>query len=382
MDCSVGVSAVTDSNEVPGEPRFEFTRRTFMEQTGRTGSAAFLAQYALSTEVSEAINGDDWTPTQEMPTVDEEALIELDVDEARVVQAMTARIMPSDEVGPGAVDTGVVYFIDRQLAGAWGFGENFYLEPPFKNRYAGAKPNQGYQSRLTPRELYKFAIDWTNDYARQEYGAAFIDLSADEQDQVLLDIQNNEPDNFQSIFPEEFFELLRQNTLEGMYCDPAYEGNRNMAGWKMKEFPGSPGALGSYRDLIGEEEFLNLQPRSIEDDVEAVGVETGILPADAGASEEANGGDDVATGDEGTGGEGGATGGGGGQSQPAADQSHGHGYKHAEGVELPDGEASGDPVPGHGPRWALVDEDDDESSAVANEDVAENPADRAGGDDR
>lgn len=370
---------MTDSNKGGGEPRFEFTRRTFMEQTGRTGSAAFLAQYALSSATGHALGQEEWEPTDELPGVDEKALLELHVDEARVVQAMAARIMPSDEFGPGAVDAGVVYFIDRQLNGAWGYGENFYLEPPFRNRYEGAKPNQGYQASLPPREIYKLSVDWINDYAQREYGGEFIDLSPEQQDQVLLDVQNNEPDNFRSIRPQEFFQILRRNTLEGMYCDPAYEGNENMVGWKMKEFPGSPGALGTYRDLIQEEEFLNLQPRSVEDDVEAVGIETGVLPEESGAASGTGGG------------AGGADEGDQGQAQSAdgtaesrashGGHGHGHGYKHGEGTELPGEGKTGDPVPGHGPRWELLDaESDGEADAAANDDVARSPADREGGD--
>lgn len=384
---------MTDNTDNADEPRFEFTRRTFMEQTGTTGSAAVLAQIGLASGAGVALGQDDeWQPTEEPPGVDEEALIELDVDEARVVQAMAARIMPSDEFGPGAVDAGVVYFIDRQLAGAWGFGENFYLEPPFRNRYEGAKPNQGYQTRLTPREVYKFSVDWINDYAERQYGAEFIDLSAEEQDQVLMDVEDNVPNNFKSIQPEEFFELLRQNTLEGMYCDPVYEGNRDMMGWKMKEFPGSPGALGTYRDLIQEEEFLNLQPRNIEDDVEAVGIETG-LPEEAapsmgtesgGQAADGNESGDASTATDGDGQSGETETGSAGQSADAREASHSHdhgSYKHGEDVDLPEGEEAGEPVPGHGPRWALVDEDDD-SDAAANEDVARSPTDRSeGGDD-
>jgi gluconate 2-dehydrogenase gamma chain len=41
-------------------------------------------------------------------------------DEALIVAAAAARIMPSDDSGPGAREAGVAIFIDRQLAGPWG----------------------------------------------------------------------------------------------------------------------------------------------------------------------------------------------------------------------------------------------------------------------
>ena len=35
-----------------------------------------------------------------------------------------------------------------------------------------------------------------------------------------------------------FFALLRQNTIEGMFCDPLHGGNADMVGWQLVGFPG------------------------------------------------------------------------------------------------------------------------------------------------
>ena len=35
-----------------------------------------------------------------------------------------------------------------------------------------------------------------------------------------------------------FFSLLRQNTIEGMFCDPVHGGNVDMIGWQIVGFPG------------------------------------------------------------------------------------------------------------------------------------------------
>src|SRR5262245_52973703 len=40
--------------------------------------------------------------------------------EAAFVEAAVARLIPADELGPGAKEAGVAYFIDRQLFGGWG----------------------------------------------------------------------------------------------------------------------------------------------------------------------------------------------------------------------------------------------------------------------
>lgn len=53
--------------------------------------------------------------------------------------------------------------------------------------------------------------------------------------------------------------LLRQSTLEGCYCVPLYGGNKNMEGWKMKEFPG---AQMSYLNEV-ENDFTVIPPVSL-----------------------------------------------------------------------------------------------------------------------
>ncbi|WP_049970719.1 gluconate 2-dehydrogenase subunit 3 family protein [Haladaptatus cibarius] len=261
------------------ETRFDFTRRSFLGQSGLAGGIV-LSGHAADVARGEVQQQD----TQNGDTgVDEDALVQLDINQARLVQAMAERIYPSDEFGPGAVETGVVYFIDRQLAGAWGQGENWYMEPPFVNQFEDAIPNQGWQSNLTPVETYEFALEWTEEYANNEFGGSFLDLSTDQQDELLTALENDEPNNFRSVKPSEFFTLFRTNVLEGVYCDPTYGGNRNMAGWRMKRFPGSPGALGSYKELIGRKGFIRIPPQGVEDDVESTGIETGT-----GSSESSN----------------------------------------------------------------------------------------------
>lgn len=285
-----GGNPVPEKPEDEGEPRFDFTRRSFLGNSGLAGGAMMLAGQAVETARGEE-NDDTWSYQEsgEDVGVDEEGLEFFDITQARLVQAMAARIMPSDEVGPGAVELGVVYFIDEQLNSEWGVAAEWYMEEPFVNRAAGAVPNQGWQSRLTPQEAYEYALEWIQEYTSEEYGKSFLDLTDEQRDEVLEALQDNEVDTFQSIEPEEFFTLLRTNTLEGMYCDPMYDGNRNMDGWRMKRFPGSPGALGSYRDLIDRGEFIRIPPRDVEDDVESLGVESGAESSDGATSSHRHG---------------------------------------------------------------------------------------------
>src|SRR6201997_3422582 len=74
--------------------------------------------------------------------------------EAAFINAAVARLIPADDLGPGAVEAGVPTFIDRQLAGAYGRGERWYMQGP----WSPGLPTQGYQTRLSPAGLYRAAI--------------------------------------------------------------------------------------------------------------------------------------------------------------------------------------------------------------------------------
>jgi len=66
--------------------------------------------------------------------------------EALIVATATSRIFPSDATGPGASEAGVVFYIDRQLAGPYGHDRHRYTQPPFEDGI----PEQGYQGKATP----------------------------------------------------------------------------------------------------------------------------------------------------------------------------------------------------------------------------------------
>jgi gluconate 2-dehydrogenase gamma chain len=134
--------------------------------------------------------------------------------EARIVAAAASRIFPSDDSGPGAREAGVSIFIDRQLAGPYGRDRFRYTQPPFED----APAVLGYQGKETPRELYREGLKGLK---------GFHLLSPAEQDKSLQQIESSV-----------FFALLRQNTIEGMFCDPIHGGNAGMLGWQLVGFPG------------------------------------------------------------------------------------------------------------------------------------------------
>ena len=144
--------------------------------------------------------------------------------EALIVAAAAARIFPSDEAGPGAPEAGVAIYIDRQLAGPWGRDRYRYTQGPFEEN---APPAFGYQGKATPRQIYRQGLQELKGFDR---------LSDAEQDLKLAQIETTL-----------FFLLLRQNTIEGMFCDPMHGGNIDMVGWQLIGFPGP--RMSNYDDV-------------------------------------------------------------------------------------------------------------------------------------
>lgn len=176
-------------------------------------------------------------------------------DDFRVLAAGTERIFPEDEHGPGAIKLGVPFFIDHQLAGAWGNNAREYRQGPF---YKGEQ-TQGAQSRLTRGEIFRQGIRIMKEISQQDYNGSFQDLTADQQDDLLLALERNKV-TMKGASSAEFFELLRAATLEGAYADPLYGGNRDMEGWRMKQYPGAQMA---YRKHIDKRAFVEMEPQSL-----------------------------------------------------------------------------------------------------------------------
>lgn len=150
------------------------------------------------------------------------------------VEVAVDHLVPADELGPGAKDAGVAFFIDQQLAGSFGRAETWYMQGPWKE---GA-PEQGYQLKLTPAQLYRVSIQGIDDYCRQMFNQkTFIELDAENQEKFLHSLEKGEI-KLANTPAKEFFAMLLQNTNEGFFADPLYGGNQDFIGWKLIGFPG------------------------------------------------------------------------------------------------------------------------------------------------
>lgn len=123
----------------------------------------------------------------------------LSASEASTLAAVCARIIPTDETGPGAAEARAAEYIDRALGG--------WLAPS--------------------RDTYVAGLAAIDDAARARGGQRFVDLLPAAQDAVLTTLAQTP-----------FFGLVRGHTIQGTFCDPAYGGNANFVGWDLIGYPG------------------------------------------------------------------------------------------------------------------------------------------------
>ena len=138
------------------------------------------------------------------------ALIFFNEEEARIVEAMTARIIPGSPGNPGAKEAGAVIYIDRALAGFFSPLQTFYRE----------------------------GIAEFDRLSRSRFGSGFLGLSESQQNDFLRSIEGSLGDERLGKLSQ-FFAVVYQHTLEGTFGDPIYGGNRDGVGWKMVGFPGA-----------------------------------------------------------------------------------------------------------------------------------------------
>jgi len=159
------------------------------------------------------------------------------VESAAFLGAVYDTLIPADRLSPSGADCGLVAYIDRQLAGAWGNGARLYRSGPF----IPGKPEQGYQLSLTPREFFAAGITAANEWVRKAYGKEFDRLSPAEREAALKSMEAGTAE-FTGIDGKPFFEALLQSAMEGFFADPIYGGNRDKISWRMVGYPGLPAA--------------------------------------------------------------------------------------------------------------------------------------------
>lgn len=115
--------------------------------------------------------------------------------QAAALGAICDQIVPADDY-PSATQAGVLVYIDRQLV------RHF-------RRY---------------RNAYAQGLAQAEDLCRKRFGRGLAEAAPKEQMQVANALEQQAP---------EFFELVRNHTLQGYYGAPRHGGNRDAVSWRM-----------------------------------------------------------------------------------------------------------------------------------------------------
>lgn len=229
-----------------------FNRRGFIVAAAATPLAGLAGSaQAQQPAAQPAVAG----PAPSSPSTEDGARLWLNNPDADTLTALVDRLIPASPSGPGAVEAGVVSFIDRQLAGAFGAGSRWYMRGPF----AEGTPSQGYQLPLTPAALYRMSLEALGRMVQAEQGTSVSELPPAARD-ALLTRMEKQPFDLGGIPSTVFFEQLLANTVEGYFADPLYGGNRGGAAWKQI---GYPGANPVRTDLVTDKTPFSGDPVSI-----------------------------------------------------------------------------------------------------------------------
>ena len=209
---------MTDSNG----RRPAISRRDLLRTAGAAGAAALIpdAVGAVTEEASATSTGaavveeraGSPTPSDTAPLL-AGPLTNLTARETEILSAMVDRLIPTDELGPGALDAGVLQYIDRALS----------------------------EAESDAADAYRSGLAALDAYSRYTRGGPFIDLSTIDQDSVLIDVQLGAASGAGVGFvgsSGSFFNMVKSHTWQGMFGDPKYGGNVGFAGWDLVDYPG------------------------------------------------------------------------------------------------------------------------------------------------
>jgi Gluconate 2-dehydrogenase subunit 3 len=190
-------------------------RRAFLFQSAAGMGAVAAAGLSTDAKAQES------PPATPMPAMapsgapamaqEDNALVFFNVADALTIEALAERIMPGAPGKPGAKDAGVLTYIDLALSGAYS----------------------------DQQEFYRHGLAQLDTYCNTTYNNSFTYLTSAQQDEVVTALETGKATGFDWPTAQSFFDRARTHTMEGMFADPVYGGNKNFAGWRLVGFPGA-----------------------------------------------------------------------------------------------------------------------------------------------
>jgi gluconate 2-dehydrogenase gamma chain len=190
------------------------TRRDLLKGAGLAGAAAIATPSDLLTPAHAETEAAQQSATAAASAPAREAFETLTAEQADLLEAVVARLIPSDALGPGAKEARAAHYIDRALAGAL----------------------------ASSRQAYAAGLAALDRYSRISRGKPFLELSPTDQDSVLIDVEagsaTGTPGAGFAGSSAQFFTMVLNHTRQGTFGDPYYGGNANFIGWDLIGYPG------------------------------------------------------------------------------------------------------------------------------------------------
>jgi gluconate 2-dehydrogenase gamma chain len=185
--------------------RTGISRRDLLKTAGAAGAAALIPAGATAQPAA--------VPAAPPATAPVGPLMNLTAQETEILSAFVDRLIPSDDMGPGAIEAGALRFIDRILS----------------------------ETEADSVEAYRTGLAALDRYSRYSRGAPFVELSDRDKDSVLIDVQLGGATGAGVGFAGSsgaFFNMVKGHTWQGTFGDPMYGGNVNFIGWDILGYPG------------------------------------------------------------------------------------------------------------------------------------------------
>ena len=191
------------------------SRRALLRRAGAAGAAAAAGAAGVSAGAEAPAEAVATAPAVQAPAPEPPpaAYEHLTAEEADLLEAIADQLIPSDDLGPGAVAAGAVVYIDRALGGA--LSES--------------------------RDAYRAGLAAFDRYCRASRGAPFRELPHVDQVSALIDVETGAATGARTGFAGSsaaFFNMVRGHVLQGTFGDPYYGGNRDYVGWDLIDYPG------------------------------------------------------------------------------------------------------------------------------------------------
>jgi len=237
-------------------------RRLFLRRIGEVSSVT-MALPGLIGSAAAVSSSAGTTDAPEVGSTAHSAYLSLSPLEGASVEALVNVMCPADALTPNGTSCGLHLYIDRQMAGAWGRGDQLYRHGPWRP----GKPQHGYQSPLTPEQYVKAGLAAFAHVVQVRTGQALEQLGPLRLDSLLQELADGRLDGaaeyaLAAWFNDAFYPLF----VQACFADPMYGGNRDKVHWRAIGYPGLPAFHG--RDVVqfrGRPYPGAAAPKSIED---------------------------------------------------------------------------------------------------------------------